>query len=90
MHNLQKNIDYFEFPLQTWKLIWDIYRGGPVIVINYNGKVDVEVETEDKCVNTNQHVQIINTPDQRYNDTENDVDNNHWKISSIKHFGLNN
>lgn len=42
--NLRKNIDYFEFPAQTWKALYSVYRGGPAILININGRIEIEPE----------------------------------------------
>jgi hypothetical protein len=40
--HLKKNIDYFEIPFQIWNSLTQIYGGGPAILINFDGKVEVE------------------------------------------------
>ena len=42
IQNMQKSIDYFELPQQTWNSLVDIYRGGPAIILRHNGKVEIE------------------------------------------------
>ncbi len=42
LNNLVKNIDYFEFPAQTWDALMQMYRGGPAIQIKQNGKIEIE------------------------------------------------
>jgi len=39
---LTKNVDYFEFPYQTWKSLSQVYRGGPAIMINSQGRIEIE------------------------------------------------
>ena len=38
---LVKNVDYYPIPSQTWKALFNLYRGGPVIIMNVNGKVEI-------------------------------------------------
>jgi hypothetical protein len=58
---MQKNIDYFEFPQQTWNSLWDIYRGGPALVIRHNGKVEIEHLSGRKNEDSESHVLIMNS-----------------------------
>lgn len=41
-NHLVKNVDYFEFPTQTWEGLMQVYRGGPAIQIKQNGKIEIE------------------------------------------------
>ena len=45
---LIKNIDYYELPYQTWRSLLEIYRAGPTITINFNGKIEIEPFHEPK------------------------------------------
>ncbi|TNV85227.1 hypothetical protein FGO68_gene7514 [Halteria grandinella] len=62
--NLRKNIDYFEFPQQTWKQLYSIYRGGPIILININGRVEIEPEMKpaqnQSTLMVMKHVKVVN------------------------------
>lgn len=58
---MQKNIDFFEFPQQTWNSLWDIYRGGPALVIRHNGKVEIEHLSGRKNEDSESHVLIMNS-----------------------------
>jgi len=38
---LTKNVDYYPIPQSTWKSLYNLYRGGPVIILNINGKIEI-------------------------------------------------
>lgn len=42
IHTMRKNIDFFEFPYQTWQSLCKVYKGSPAILINFNGKIVIE------------------------------------------------
>jgi hypothetical protein len=59
---MKKNIDFFEFPQQTWNSLWDIYRGGPALVIRHNGKVEIEhLSGRENNESESPHVLIVNS-----------------------------
>ena len=61
LQSMQKNIDYFEFPQQTWNSLWEIYRGGPALVIRHNCKVEIEDLCGGKSEESESHVVIVNS-----------------------------
>lgn len=63
--SLIKNVDYFPIPQQTWKALFNLYRGGPVIKMNINGKVEIIAEegislNDQTEMNDLRHVKIMN------------------------------
>jgi hypothetical protein len=42
--NLERNVDFYDIPIQTWRQLYLLYRGGPAIILHITGKIEIVPE----------------------------------------------